>query len=119
MAVIVSGTPQWMPLLDAIRHTQAKFGGSIENAGAAVLAALQHGVVSARRCGPEDAAPLDGRYEHWSGALSPAAWHLATVHEDGTVSFDVSEGIALLRRARQHEMKTRHTIEVERSAMLR
>jgi hypothetical protein len=117
--VVIAGGRQWMLLLEFIRTSQGKLRGSIEDAAAAVLAMLRIGAVPARRCGPDGAVPLDGRYEHWNGLLYPAAWHVASIHEDGTVSFDVSEGIAALRRAQQHAIEVRHTIEVERSAALR
>lgn len=108
-----------MPLLGAIRHVQAAMACSIEDAAAVVLAALQSGAVPARRSGPENAMPLDGRYERWNGELAPQAWHLATIHDDGTVSFDTSEGSPLLRRALQHAIQVRHEIEVGRDAVLR
>jgi hypothetical protein len=108
-----------MPLLEFIRAAQGKLQGSIEDAAAAALAMLRIGAVPARRCGPEGAVPLDGRYEHWNGLLYPAAWHVANIHDDGTVSFDVSEGSAALRRAQQHAIEVRHTIEVERAGALR
>jgi len=108
-----------MLLPEFIRATQGKLRGSIEDAAAAVLAMLRIGAVATRRCGPEGAVPLDGRYEHWNGLLYPAAWDVASIHEDGTVSFDISEGIAVLRRAQQHAIEIRHTIEVERATALR
>jgi hypothetical protein len=118
MAVIGSGVAVWMPLLDAIHHVQAVTGGSIKDAAAAGLAALQSGAVPARRSGPENTMPLDGRYERWNGELAPQAWHLATIHDDGTVSFDTSEGSPPLRRALHHAIQVRHEVEVGQDAVL-
>jgi hypothetical protein len=118
MAVIGSGVAGWMPLLDAIGHIQAVSGRSVENAAAVVIEALQSGVIPSRRSGPEGAMPLDGRYERWNGELPPQAWHLGTIHDDGTVSFDTSEGSPQFRRTLQHAIRVRHEIEVGRDAVL-
>jgi hypothetical protein len=119
MAIIASGTPQWMLLLEGIRHIQTKLGASIDDAAAAILVMLQRGAVPGRRCGLESSVPLDGQFESWNGTFTLLAWRWATIHDDGTVSFDTSLGHPLLRRARQHEIDVRHMVEIERSALLR
>jgi hypothetical protein len=115
VAIIAPSDPQWMPLLDAIQHVQKALKTSLKEAATVVLTALRQDRLPARRSG--HTMPLDGQYELW-GRFFPAAWRCATIHDDGTVSFDVSGGIPELRAARQHEIEVRHEIEVLREVVL-
>jgi hypothetical protein len=118
VAVIGSGLAQWIALRVAIEHVQRVGGVSAEDAAARLIAALQSGDLRSRRTGPENAVPLDGRYEQWNGELFPRAWFIATIHNDGTAQFDTAEGHPLLRRAVQHAIAVRHEIEVGRYELL-
>lgn len=110
MAIYGSAVQPRITLSEAIERFQAAFPEiTCDEATNVLIHALTEGLLFAHR--PGEIGRLN-HFQHWNGLLYPKAWPWATLHDDGTVSFDVSEGVPALRQAMAHMIEAKHAIEI-------